>query len=161
MIKVKKPFIKWSNSLSCGIKMLDEQNKELINSVNDMFLHKTNSEEEERVYLSNILNKTVDYIKTHFTSEEKIMKAANFAGYAKHKHNHNRFAIDVFETIYDFCSGRRVSLHNYTRFLKDWILSHIAIMDKQNFEYIKRMSVCRSGIIPGDVAVERGALYPV
>jgi len=137
--KVKTLFIKWSNTFSCGIKLIDEQNKELINTVNDMFLRKTGSEEEERIYFSGILNKTIDYIKTLFTSEEKIMKAANFAGYTRHKQNHDRFAVDVFETIYDFYSGRRISLHNYARFLRDWIFSHIAIMDKQNFEYIKQM----------------------
>ena len=159
MNKVKTAFIKWSNSFSCGIEIIDEQNKELINMVNDMFTHETGSEEEEENYFAGILKKTVDYIETHFTSEEKIMKAAGFAGFAKHKKIHNKFTTDVFETIDDFNSRRRVSLYNYTRFLKDWIFSHIAVMDKQNFEYIKRLSVSKSGIIPGDVAVERSTVY--
>jgi len=161
MNKVKTSFIKWSNSLSCGIASIDEQNKELIDMVNDMFMHETGSEEEEQNYFAGILKKTINYIKTHFTTEEKIMKAARFPGFARHKQIHNKFTIDVFETIDDFNSGRRVSLYNYTRFLKDWIFSHIAIMDKQNFEYIKRLSVCRSDIIPGDVVVERAGVFPV
>jgi len=159
--KTKTPFIKWSNTFSCGIESIDEENKKLIIMVNDMFLHETGSEEEEKNYFAGILEKLTKYIKTHFALEEKILKAANFKGYTRHKHIHDRFILDLVETIEDFNSGRRVSLYHFTRFLKDWIFSHIAIMDKQNFEYIKRLSVCRSDIIQCCGVGEKAITYPV
>ena len=136
----KSELITWSNTFSCGIKLIDDQHKELVTMVNEMFMHVTGSEENEHAYLTGIIQQVIAYIKIHFSTEEKIMKAANYEGYVKHKHIHDSFILEILETIEEFNSRKHISLYTFTKYLKDWIFSHIAVMDKQYFEYFKQIA---------------------
>ena len=143
MNEKRSELITWSNTFSCGIKLIDDQHKELVTMVNEMFLHVTGSEETEHEYFTGVIQRVVDYVKLHFSTEEKIMKAARYEGYPKHKHIHDSFIFNILETIEDFKSGKRMSLYNFTKYLKDWIFSHIAIMDRQYFGYLNQIAVSR------------------
>ena len=133
-------LIDWSKSLMCGIKVIDDQHKGLVDLVNDMFNHVTGEEEEEQIYLKKVVEEAVNYIKVHFATEEKIMNATKFQGYIEHKEEHKKFIFTVAEHIGYFKSGKRVSLMSFSKFLKDWILSHIAVVDKQYFVYFREMA---------------------
>jgi len=136
----KNELIAWNATFSCGIKLIDEQHKGLVALVNEMFNHITGDEEQEREYFNKVIQEAVRYIKIHFATEEKIMRFANFAGYAAHKKEHENFIITVITNIYSFQAGKRVSLLSFTKFLRNWILSHIAVMDKQYFDYFRKIA---------------------
>ncbi|MCL2213640.1 MAG: bacteriohemerythrin [Treponema sp.] len=140
MVKENTELITWNNKLSCGIKMIDDQHKKLIILVNEMFKHVTGNEIQEKDYFNRVIHETVNYIKVHFSAEEKIMLITRFEGFAEHKKEHEKFIISVIENTRDYEAGKRYTLSSFTRFLKDWILSHIAMMDKQYFEYLKRIA---------------------
>ncbi|MDR2543002.1 MAG: bacteriohemerythrin [Treponema sp.] len=133
-------LIVWSNTFACGIKVIDDQHKELVELVNDMFNHVTGNEDQERDYLNKILQEAVKYIRVHFATEEKIMIATKFSGYTEHKKAHEDFILTVADNIKNFTLGKRLTLIFFSRFLKDWVLSHIAVMDKQYFEYFRRIA---------------------
>ena len=135
-MRVYDDLVTWSSTYSVGIKIIDDQHKGLFNLVNDMYNHVTDDEEAERAYFQDIIRQAVNYVKIHFSAEEQIMKAAKFQGYTEHKRAHDSFVLSVVDTIRDFEAGKKVSLVSFTRFLKDWILSHIAIMDKQYFDHL-------------------------
>ncbi|MCL2801831.1 MAG: bacteriohemerythrin [Treponema sp.] len=156
----RNELITWSSKFACGIKLIDEQHKGLVSLVNDMFNHVSGNEKEEQEYFCKVIKEAVKYIKIHFATEEKIMLAAKFKGYAEHKRKHDTFVFTVIESInsYEFgCEcGKRLSLLTFTKFLKDWILTHIALMDKQYFDYLRkiasrksngRLSVTRSDVV--------------
>ena len=145
-MRVNENLITWSSTYSVGIKIIDEQHKELFNVVNDMYNHDINDEEAERAYFQDIIRQTVNYVKRHFATEEQIMRAAKFQGYPEHKKAHDSFTLSLVDIIRDFEAGKKITLTFFTRFIKDWILSHIAIMDKQYFEYfIKNAALKDSG----------------
>jgi len=121
----------------CGIKIIDEQHKGLVDLVNDMFNHVTEDEEQEQKYLNKVINEAVNYIKVHFATEEKIMDATKYQGYAEHKNEHIKFIMTVIEHVEKFNSEKRISLMSFSKFLKEWILSHIAVVDRQYFVYFK------------------------
>ncbi|MCL2762638.1 MAG: bacteriohemerythrin [Treponema sp.] len=133
-------FIAWTNKFSCGVKLIDDQHKGLVNLVNEMFNHVTGNDVQERDYFNRVIKEAVAYVKNHFATEEKIMIATKFAGYAEHKKEHENFVIAVVENIRDYESGKRHTLSTFTRFLKDWILSHVALVDKQYFDYFKKIA---------------------
>ena len=137
---VKSQLVTWSSTFSVGVKMIDEQHKGLLSLVNDMFNHVVGNEAEERAYFKNIIHKMVQYTKIHFATEEKIMAATKFSGYAEHKRAHDRFVLTVVNYVRDFEAGRKFSLAIFTKFLKEWILTHIAIMDKGYFEYFRKIA---------------------
>jgi len=78
----------------------------------------------------------VGYVKTHFATEEMIMKRTRFQGYAAHRKVHDAFILSVVDIIKKFDEEKRVPLMSLTHFIKDWILTHIAIMDKQFFKHL-------------------------
>ena len=133
-------IVTWSDRLSCGIKLIDDQHKGLVDLVNDMFNHATGNSIQEHDYFNIVIQEVVKYVKVHFATEEKIMIATKFSGYAEHKKAHDSFVIAVVENINDYKAGKRLTLSAFTKFLKDWVLSHIAMMDKQYFEYFKKIA---------------------
>jgi len=140
MVHESNELVAWSHKLSCGIQLIDDQHKELVALVNDMFKHATGNKTQEHDYFNRVIKEVVNYVKVHFATEEKIMLATKFSGYAEHKKAHESFILAVVENIKDFESGKRLTLSTFTRFLKEWILSHIAVMDKQYFEYFKKIA---------------------
>jgi len=140
MVKDNLELVTWSNKLSCGIKLIDDQHKGLVDLVNDMFKHVTGNAVNEKDYFQRVIQEAVKYVKVHFATEEKIMLATKFSGYAEHKKEHEKFVLAVVNNIKDYEAGKRLTLSSFTKFLKDWILSHIAMMDKQYFEYFKMIA---------------------
>jgi len=144
-MKTNPNLVTWSATYSVGIKLIDDQHKELLSLVNDMYNHVNNEDEEaERAYFKGIIRQAVDYVKIHFATEEKIMKGTNFQGYAGHKKAHDSFILSVVDAIKEFEEGKRVPLISFTHFIKDWILTHIAIMDKQYFEHLMKIATRKS-----------------
>jgi len=137
---VKNDLITWSDKFSSGIKLIDDQHKGLVELVNEMFNHVTGNDLQEHNYFNRVINDAVSYVKTHFATEEKLMIATKFEGYAEHKKEHDSFVLAVVENIKDYEAGKRLTLSSFTRFLKDWVLSHIALMDKKYFDYFKRVA---------------------
>ena len=140
MNKAKSELISWSAAFSVGIKIIDDQHKELFALVNDMFNHVVGDAQAESVYFKQVIQKAVDYVKVHFSTEEKIMLHANFPGYSEHKKAHDTFVLTVVEKVKDFEAGKKFTLLEFTQFLKEWILTHIAIMDKGYFTYFRKIA---------------------
>jgi len=139
-MELSRNLVNWSSTYSVGVKVIDEQHKGLLNLVNKMYNHVSGNEKEERAYFKKIIQEAVDYVKVHFATEEKIMRAVKFDGYAAHKRAHDSFILTVVDNIREYESGKRVTLSSFTHFLKDWILTHIAIMDKQYFDYFMKIA---------------------
>ena len=140
MEKNKPELVSWSPTFSVGVKVIDDQHKGLLDLVNDMFNHVSGDEEAEREYFKKVIQTAVEYVKVHFSTEEKIMLHTHFPGYMEHKKAHDAFVLAVVDNVRGFESGKRLILQDFTRFLKEWILTHIAIMDKQYFAYFKQIA---------------------
>ena len=139
-MKDESDLIIWTDKLSCGIKMIDDQHKGLVDLVNDMFRHATGNSVQEKDYFNRVIQEVIKYVKDHFAVEEKILAATKYSGYAEHKKEHEKFILVIVDNIRDYEAGKRFTLSTFTRFLRDWILSHIALNDKQYFEYFKKIA---------------------
>ena len=135
-----KEYVTWSNSYSMGVKIIDDQHKGLIEFVNDLFNHASGNENRERAYFTEVIQQAVQYIKEHFQAEERLMIGTKFPGYAEHKKVHDEFTLTVVKSVKDFEAGKRLVLEKFAYFLKDWILTHIAVMDRQYAEYFRKIA---------------------
>jgi len=135
-----KNYITWSDSYSIGIKMIDDQHKGLLDIVNDLFSHSTGNETEELFYFKDVIHQAVKYVKNHFQDEEKLLIATKYPGYVEHKKAHDQFTLTVVTSAKDFQSGKRLVLEKFAHFLKDWILSHIAVMDQDYATYLRKIA---------------------
>jgi len=143
-IRKSKEHVTWSNSYSMGIKIIDDQHKGLLDFVNDLFNHATGDETEERAYFKEVIQQAVQYIKEHFQTEEKVMISTKYPDYAEHKKAHDEFTLTVIKSVKDFESGKRLVLEKFAYFLKDWVLSHIAVMDRQYSLYFRKIATYKA-----------------
>lgn len=155
MASQRTEHVKWSDSYSMGIKTIDDQHKGLLDFVNDLYNHATGKEQEERTYFAAVIQQAVEYVKVHFATEEKYMLATKFPGYKEHKKCHDDFTLTVIKSVKDFEAGKRLVLTTFSKFLKDWILSHIAVVDKQYSDYFRKIATRKEdgklSITPEDV----------
>ncbi|MCL2043618.1 MAG: bacteriohemerythrin [Treponema sp.] len=140
----KNEHFKWCDSYCLGIKVIDDQHKRLLEFVNDLYNCDEINEGEEYIYFKEIIAQAVDYIKTHFATEEGIMLATRYPGYEEHKNFHNDFILKVVRSVRDYQAGKRLVINNFTHFLRNWVLSHIAIVDVGYIEYFKHIAILRS-----------------
>jgi len=133
-------LISWSSTYSVGVKEIDNQHKGLFDLVNDMYNHVAGDEAEEQTYFQDVIQYAIICVKVHFATEEKFMLATKFQGYAEHKKAHDSFVLAVVDNIQDNEAGKKMTLSAFTNFLKEWFLTHIAIMDKQYFDFFKKIA---------------------
>jgi len=132
--------VTWSKTYSMGVKIVDDQHKGLLNFVNDLFNHATGDEHDEREYFKSVIQQAVKYIKEHFQTEEKLMVATKFPGYMEHKKIHDEFTLTVLKSVKEFEAGKRLVLEKFAYFLKDWVLTHVAVMDVKYADYFKKIA---------------------
>jgi hemerythrin len=141
----REKLVTWSSTFSIGVSLIDEQNKGLLDLVNDMFNHVVKDEAAETEYFRKIIQQAAQYAKVHFDIEERIMIHTRFPGYKEHKKAHDAFVMAIVTAVRDYESGKKYVISELTRFLKEWVLTHIAIMDKGYFSHFKKSVAAKDG----------------
>jgi hemerythrin len=129
-------IIEWDDRYLIGIPLVDEQHKELIRLTNDLYEGCLQGGEAARANFKIAIQGTVDYVKFHFSAEEQILRNINYPEYAAHKKQHEEFVKQVLEEVKNFEEGKKFVPNVFVRFLRDWILTHIAMADKKYAQYI-------------------------
>jgi hemerythrin len=129
-------FVEWEDRYSVGIPAIDRQHKELLNITNDLYNACQLGDEAAREHFMNVIHRAVEYVKFHFSAEEQIMERIKFPESAEHKKQHESFVKRVLENVGEFESGKKFVPNTFVRFLKDWILTHIAMSDQKYHTYI-------------------------
>jgi hemerythrin len=135
----EKTIIQWQNSFSVGLRLIDEQHRELIRLANKLFSSCMAGKTKDRDAFLEIIHEAVEYIGYHFRIEEKIMIKTNYPDFAKHKLEHNDFLRKVYSNVDEFKSGKIFVPLQFVYFLRNWVLHHIAINDKQLGNYLLLM----------------------
>jgi hemerythrin len=129
-------IVVWHNSYSVGIPLIDDQHKELINLTNQLYACCMEGREASKASFLQTVHGAVEYIGYHFSTEEKVMTRIGYPDYATHKKEHNDFVRTVVSQVEDYKSGRQFVPNVFVHFLKDWVLTHIAVCDKKLGEYL-------------------------
>jgi hemerythrin len=144
-------LVEWDNKYSIGIRMIDDQHKELITLTNTLFKGCLIGTDTAIAYFLGTIRGTVEYVKYHFTAEEKLLEEIEYPLplLERHKEQHRSFVLKILEDVKSFQDGKKFVPNAFVRYLKDWILSHIAVMDKQYAVYIENYKTRESldGII--------------
>lgn len=120
-------LFQWSDDFSVGIPEIDNQHKmlfELINRVFQAALH-----QEHKSSISEILDTLVDYTRSHFVLEEKLLLAASYANLSEHQQEHRRFVEKMESVVRKFLLEEKVVTFELINFLKHWLKEHILETD--------------------------------
>ncbi len=120
------PFINWSDEYSVNVKIIDDQHKKLFDIINAFY---DTMEDDSKKALGKLLDSLVEYTTYHFRTEEMNFDKFRYVDSEVHKKEHQAF-IDKVHDVKNNCeSGKLVISVSITRFLKKWILEHIAHTD--------------------------------
>jgi hemerythrin len=146
-------FVEWDDRYSVGIPLIDEQHKQLIEMTNTLYEACLGGTETARAHFREVVRGTVDYVRYHFAAEEKLLENVKYPGFAPHKREHESFVLKIVEGVRNFEEGRQFVPNIFVRYLKDWILAHIAVEDKKYAEYI--LDLKKQGALPAASPVFR------
>ncbi len=129
----------WKAEYSVGIKQIDEQHKRLVRLLNE--LHQAMYEGKSREVMTGVLSQLVDYTKSHFATEERLMQGYSFPGYAAHKVEHDQLTKTVLKFQQDVATGKAVMSIDVLEFLKNWLRNHILGTDQKYGPFLRSKGV--------------------
>jgi hemerythrin len=129
-------LIEWDGKYSVGIQVIDEQHKEFIHLTNALYQGCLEGNVAARSYFMETVRKTIDYAKYHFSAEERMMEKIKFPNFAEHKREHESFIKKILADVESFQEGKKFVPNVFVRYLKDWVLTHVAVQDKKYADYI-------------------------
>ena len=141
-------FIDWSDKYTVRNKELDEHHQCLFGIVND--LHKAIIDKRGKDEIRHIVDRLIEYTKSHFAAEERLMEACGYPHYQHHKAEHERLLRQVSELDRELCKSGDVAACDVFAFLiKDWLIGHILKDDKGYAPFLaKRHPAPRTETIP-------------
>ena len=98
---------------------------------NDLFSACLNNEKTANEIFKMTVRKAVEYVRYHFITEEKFLTRIGYPKLAEHKVQHEAFVKELLDQVRDYESGLKFVPNAFARYLRDWVLTHIAITDKQ------------------------------
>ena len=122
-------YFKWSDSMSVGVTLMDEDHKTIITLIN--LLHENIHSKKDTKNISSIINVLVNYTIFHFEREEKIMQSANYPNLELHQKKHASLKDEVRNIAELYDEGQNLDQDKLLTFLKDWLNNHILKEDMQ------------------------------
>ncbi|MDR1239429.1 MAG: bacteriohemerythrin [Treponema sp.] len=132
-------LIHWGDRYRIGIPLIDEQHKTLIDMTNTLYLGCLEGDESANAYFLKTIHEAVDYVRFHFTTEEKLLERINYPGLTAHKKEHENFVKEILQQVQAFQEGKKFVPNIFVRYLRDWVLTHIAVSDKLYARYLVEM----------------------
>lgn len=129
----------WSDKYSVNIAEIDRQHKKLIGLVGT--LRAAMREGKGKQALSTVLKDLVDYTKTHFGAEERLMRDHGYPEYADHKDKHDKMTQKVLEVQKQYHEGKLTISLEVMTFLENWVDKHILGTDMKYAPFLNSKGV--------------------
>ena len=123
------PLMTWTQELSVGVKVLDDDHKKLVGMLNQ--LNEGMQANRGRATLGKIFDELVDYTKTHFTREEEFLVESGYADADAHKKQHADLTMRVMDLQARYNKGELTLTREVLNFLRDWLTYHIKGHDQK------------------------------
>ena len=129
------PLITWTEKLSVGVKILDDDHKKLVAMINSLFDGISSGTGKE--VLGPTLDELVSYTKTHFVHEEDFFAKSHYPAAAEHKKEHDDLTKQVLKVQEKFKAGAATILTlELMNFLKSWLVTHIQGADMKYKQHL-------------------------
>jgi hemerythrin-like metal-binding protein len=124
------PLMTWTEKMSVGVNVLDEDHKKLVGMVNNLYDGIVAGKGKES--LGQILDGLVSYTKVHFAREESLFAKTGYPVSAAHKKEHDDLTKQVLDVQARYKGDAAATLSlEVMNFLKNWLVTHIQGSDKK------------------------------
>ena len=122
-------LITWTaDQYGTNVGFADQEHQVLFGLLNKLYDEATSGAARETIGAS--LDALITYVVDHFAHEEKEMQAAGFAGYDKHKAEHDALVGICADLQSKFHAGQADVTDEVGQMVKGWLDSHIPAYDK-------------------------------
>ncbi len=131
--------IDWSDILSVGIASMDGEHKELFLRINNLL--KALLEGNQPARIEELVSFITQYVDIHFGNEESLMASYKYPKLAEHAKLHEHFKQE-FNAVIDRLKKEGMSavlLIEIQDKVVQWLLDHIAKVDKQYGDFIEQV----------------------
>ena len=140
-------IVTWEEKYATGIELIDVQHRELVSLINELFRACRMGNEVTGFVFKEAMSRMVEYVRFHFSAEQKLMERINYPERHDHQKRHESLIRDILAAAKDYNEGKKMVAHQFVRTLKDWVLGHIAVHDKIYAAYI--MELKKKGLFDG------------
>jgi len=134
--------MKWTEDLSTGVELIDNQHKELFSRINDLVA--AIKQHTCKYKISDVVRFLDEYIIFHFGEEERFMQKHKYPQYPRHKAQHTKFIANFNELkkeLQKLEGGKKPGAYDLSvetnQVVVDWILDHIVKVDKEFGAFLK------------------------
>lgn len=134
--------MEWTEDLAVGNAVIDTQHRELFRRINDLVLAVHHSVCKYKI--SDVIKFLEEYISFHFGEEEGLMLSRSYPGYRAHKEQHEKFKrnfMKLKKELIKLDGGKKPGSYGLSvrtnQVVVDWIVEHIARVDKLLGEFLK------------------------
>jgi hemerythrin len=128
--------LEWTAALSVGLEEIDAQHRELFRRTGQLLDGLRAGEPGQIVPLVEFLHQ---YAVVHFGAEEDAMRAEGYAGFQRHKAEHDRFIADLLvlaEELDDRGPGAFLSV-KASAWLSEWLRAHVSGTDAEMARFLR------------------------
>jgi len=129
-----KPLLVWNDGYSVGNKEMDLQHQKLMKLIND--LDEVIQKGRSAAAFEKVIDGLIDYTKTHFASEERLMEKAAYPDLEHHKDTHFHFIKEIVWFKAQSQSGNPAMNDQLLVYLRTWLSGHILGVDKKYSSFL-------------------------
>ena len=122
-----------------GIPVLDNQHTHLMRITNNLHLACLSDSKNANYRFKQAVRETVDFVRLHFKTEEKLMTLSGFPGYRDHEKEHRDFMWEILNRSEQFQKSEEYIPQNFVQFFRDWVEAHIGCCDKAFADFFLTM----------------------
>jgi hemerythrin len=132
-------FFQWTDSMSVKSQEIDQQHKQLVSLLNELYQAFMDKEHKEKIGV--IIDKMADYTKYHFDTEERYFAAFAYDGRAMHILEHENFRNKVNEFKQKYKANSGALTFEVVNFLRTWLTGHIMETDRKYITCFSRNGI--------------------
>ncbi len=132
-------IVDWNNKYSVAVDSIDNDHKQLISIINQLFNAMTKGEGSK--VLSPLVDELYKYTIYHFNREETYFRMTNYPNALQHNQEHAMFIQKVNEFKAKVNSGKLDFSPDMLNFLRDWLLHHITNVDAMYAEHFNKYGI--------------------
>ena len=129
-------IVEWEDVFNTGIKLIDDQHRELVNLTNELFQACLSGNDAVDPAFKEIMARMVAYVRFHFTAELELLNRIKYPNLNEHKAQHDALVKKILEAAKEHSEGKKFVANQFVRTLKDWVFGHIAVYDKIYAAYV-------------------------
>ena len=129
----------WDKNLETGHETIDSQHKQLVATVNKLVEINRADDARNEAEIGEVLEFLIAYAVKHFGDEETLQEKYNYPDFNVHKTYHEDFKRQVGELSRRMAEegATRTFIDELTRFVGDWLLTHIKGDDFRMAAYVQ------------------------